>query len=134
MNVKRLFLLLFVIIPSMSYAHRECKSCFVSYLTVRSSVLDKDSCIFEACNTFLDDTTRNHVTLLDKYLHLNEYDSLNILDEDSTPIGKTLKKIKKSSSTVQSMLGYHVSTEQEKHDMALIQPAAEIYFENFGVR
>lgn len=130
MNLKRVFLLLFVIIPCMSFAQGKGKSSFVSYLTVRSAALDKDSCIFEACDAFLGDTTRNHVALPDKYLHLHEYDSLIILDEDANPIGKTFKKIKKTSSTVKSMLGYNVSSEQEKHDMALIQPAAEIYFEN----
>ena len=130
MNFKKLIQLPLVIVSCISYAQSVDNSSFVSYLTVRSAALDKDSCIFDACEMFLCVTTRNHIVLPDKYLYLHDYDSLIILDEDSAPIGITFKKFKKTSNTVKSILGYNVSSEQEKHDMALIQPASEIYFEN----
>lgn len=106
---------------------------FVNYLVVRSNSLDRDSCIYHAFEKFLRENSSANVRLYDDYLFLEKYDSLIVLEEENTELGQTIQKVKNATSMAKSILGYNVSSPTEKHDMSLIQPAAELYFDEKNI-
>ena len=105
----------------------------VKYLVVRSNSLDRDSCIYHAYEKFLREDNSKHFRVFDDYLFLERYDSLIVLDEESTELGQAVQKVKNATSVAKSILGYNVSSTEERHDMSLIQPAAELYFEENNI-
>ena len=131
--MKHKILLLFFLLAGTVMAETADSLNCVSYLVVRSSVLDKDSAIYQAYEEFLDDSTANRLHLPVRYLDLDAYDSLIVLNEDATVLSQTLSKIKKTTGTVKSILGYSVSSDEEKHAMALIEPAAQMFFESDSI-
>lgn len=129
MIYRRFCIFVFILFHCIGFVQGKDNHCYISYLAVRSAALDGDSCIFDAYEAFRDDSCRNHIALQDKFLYVHDYDSLVVTEVDSTLLGKSFRRIKNTSDMVKSMLGYNVSSEEEKKDMALILPAAAIYFE-----
>ena len=129
MIYNRICIFVFILFHCIGFVQGKDNHCYISYLAVRSAALDGDSCIFDAYEAFRDDSCRNHIALQDKFLYVHDYDSLVVTEVDSTLMGKSFRRIKNTSDMVKSMLGYNVSSEEEKKDMALILPAAAIYFE-----
>ena len=126
----KLKLVLFALLSiSVLIAKGQDSNNIVNYLVVRSNSLDKDSCIYRAYEKFLNERSAIAVKLQDDYLFLEKYDSLIILEEENSEIGQAIQKVKNATSMAKSILGYSVCSAAEKHDMALIQPAAELYFE-----
>lgn len=131
MNKKCILFVLLSVGTLMARAQE--RTSIIKYLAVRSSSLDRDSCIYDAYERFLDEESSHSVRLFDDYLHVDKYDSLIVLD-DGTQVGAAIKKkVKDATSAAKSILGYNVSSPDERHAMSLIQPAAEIYFEETGL-
>lgn len=128
----RLLLLVLMSISVLTTRGQETKD-IVKYLVVRSNVLDRDSCIYHAYEKFLRENSSVYVRVCEDYLFLEKYDSIIVLDEESTELGQAIQKIKNATSVAKSILGYNVSSAEERHDMSLIQPAAELYLEENNI-